>query len=86
MIISIIVLSVLVFVLCVGLFLCAIKIADLNGSLKATIDQLAIVEESRCRMRALIHNKFNYNLPCSDKYLSIEEITLDREKQKGDVK
>jgi len=83
MIIAIVILSVLVFLLCLALMLCVIKMADLNGSLSSTVDYLRSVEESRCRMQALVYNKFNYHLPCSDKYLSFEELTLEKEKKGG---
>jgi hypothetical protein len=83
MIAAIIVLSILVFLLCAGLILCVIKIADLNGSIRATVDYLRSVEESRCRMQALVYAKFNYNLPASDKYLSLEELKIEKSKRKG---
>jgi hypothetical protein len=74
MIIAVVVLSVLVFLLCAGLILCIIKVSDLSGSLEATINYLRSVEESRCRMQALVHKKFGYRVPASDKYLSLEEL------------
>ena len=76
--IAIIVLSVLVLVLCVALFLCAIKIADLGGSLSSTIEHCRVLEESRCRIQSLVYNKFNYHAPASDKYLSLEELKLEK--------
>jgi hypothetical protein len=82
MIVAIIVLSVLVFLLCVALLICAFKLFDLNGSLNATVEHLKSVEESRCRIQLLIYKKFNYDVPASDKYLSLEELKL--EKSQGD--
>jgi predicted Holliday junction resolvase-like endonuclease len=83
MVVAIIVLSVLVFLLCVGLILSIIKIADLHGSITCTVDYLRSVEESRCRMQALVYRKFNYHLPASDKYLSFEELKLEEVKRQG---
>jgi len=78
MIITIIILSLIVllqFVLLVG---CVVKLVDLNASLDCTIDYLRQVEESRCRIQTLVHNKFNYHAPVSDKYLSLEELKLEK--------
>lgn len=78
MLIALIILSVLnllQFVLLIG---CVIKITDLNTSLDYTIEHLRQVEESRCRMQTLVHNKFNYHVPVSDKYLSLEELKFEK--------
>ena len=83
MVITIIILSLLAFLLCVALLICAFKLFDLSGSLNATIEHLRSVEESRCRIQALVYDKFNYHAPASDKFLSFEELKVQKSKQQG---
>jgi hypothetical protein len=78
MITAVIALSILSFLLCVALLICAFKLFDLNGSLNATVEYLKSVEESRCRIQLLIYKKFNYHIPASDKYLSLEELKFEK--------
>lgn len=74
MIVAIIVLSVLVFLLCVALLLCAFKLFDLNAQCQLFTQLLSAKEESICRVQCLIYEKFGYHVPASDKYLSLAEL------------
>ena len=79
--IAIIVLSLLVFLLCSALLLCAFKLFDLNAQVQLYTKLLLDKEELICRANNLVHEKFGYYVPMSDKYISIEEIMHDKAKR-----
>ncbi|HCU64568.1 MAG TPA: hypothetical protein DF774_02280 [Rheinheimera sp.] len=83
MVVAVIVLSLALLVLIALLLACVLKIVDLNSSLTCTVEHLRSVEESRCRIQALVYQKFNYHVPASDKYLSLEELKLEKASKQG---
>ena len=78
MLIAVIILSIVVLTQFVVLCVCAVQIVDMNATVNQLINLNKQLEESRCRMQALVYNKFNYHVPASDKYLSLEELKLEK--------
>ena len=78
MITAIIILSITVLLLLLTIVICALKIVDTNATLNCVTAALRNKEEISHRQRNLVYTKFNYHLPESDKYLSLEELKLEK--------
>ena len=73
-----ILLGIIILVQLVLLVGCVIKITSTIATLNLMIELNQSLEESRCRMQALVYRKFNYHVPMSDKYLSLAELKFEK--------
>ncbi len=79
--IALIVLSLAVAALIVACALLSFVLIDSKATANFVTNMLREREESCYRMQALVLEKFNYHVPMSDKYLSLEELLHEKSKR-----
>ena len=86
MISALILLCIAVIVLLAAVLVLSVNLVDCKSTIRMLTENLRNKEDLFCRAQNLVYKKFNYRLPMSDKYLSIEEIIFEKEaKEQNDA-
>ena len=83
MILALILAYIAVLVLLVFVLVLSLRIVNDNAVIKMLTENLRNKEDAFCRAQDLVYKKFNYRVPMSDKYLSVEEVLLDKIRQQA---
>lgn len=84
MILALILAYVAVLVLLATVLILSLNLVDRNANNRMLIENLRDKENAFCRAQNLVYKKFNYRLPMSDRYLSIEETLHEKQAKAGE--
>ena len=84
MILALILAYVAVLVLLAAVLILSVSLVDRNATIRMLTENLRNKENAFCRAQSLVYEKFNYRIPMSDRYLSIEEVLHERQAKDGE--
>jgi hypothetical protein len=84
MILALILAYLTVLILLATVLILSFSLVDRNAIIAMLTENLRNNENAFCRAQDLVYKKFNYRLPMSDRYLSIEETLHEKQAKVGD--
>lgn len=84
MILALILAYTAVLLLLIAVLILSLKLVDSSACIRMLTENLQNTQEAYYRAQNLVHRKFDYRLPMSDRYLSIEEIILEKQAKAGE--